>query len=132
VSLPLTELTSGLYRGTVVDEFGNLVKAVQLTTLTLTLYDRASGGIINSRDAQNVLAASGVTVAGVTMFDTLQTDPDGVTYNLRWDLAPEDNPILTDALATETHVALFQATWTGGRCNHTVNLPVRNLAKVTA
>lgn len=140
---PLVKKTSALYRCTLLDEFDVLVPASALTTLTLTLYDLqtylaglASGlsgvaalaaAIINGRNAQNVLNANNVTV-----YNTLQTGADGVSYNLAWDLQPADSPIVNAPLAVETHVALFQATWgTSGAFNHEVRLPVENVIGVS-
>lgn len=129
---PLTEDSSALYRATVLDQFGALVTATAVSALLLTLTDLRTGAAINGRNDQNVKGSSGVAVHGVTMYDTLQTDPDGVTYNLKWNLDPLDNPIETDTVRLETHIALFQFVWTGGALKHTVALPVRNLAQATA
>lgn len=111
------ELNSAIYRGTLVDETGTGFGGV--VSLTLTLYDKVSLDIINTRNAQNVLNANQVTL-------------DVATGALRWDLLPLDNPILNDALTREVHVALFVAKWSGvtKQLNHEITLNVTNLAKL--
>ena len=113
----LTERTSGRYTCQLVDETGAGISFVSLITLLLTLYDLATGTMINGRTAQNVLNDNNVTV-----------DASG---NLVWSIQPADNIIVTDALSLETHIALFQATWATGACDHEVSLPVRNVTRVT-
>jgi hypothetical protein len=118
-TFPLNEKTSSEITGQLQDETGAGVPAASLTSFTLTLYDLNTGQILNSRNAQNVLNANGVTV-----------DSNG---NVVWTLSPADNAIVTDALGVETHIALFQWTWAGGLkgANVEVAIPVRNLAKVS-
>lgn len=128
-SFSINEKTSGVYYATLVDESGALVGPTVLSALTLTLYDKVTGSIINSRNAQNVKNANNVTV-----FDTLQMAADGVTtFNLAWALQPLDGPIVTDSNAVETHIALFQATWAAGAkaLKFEVQLLVKNLWQVT-
>lgn len=100
-----------------VDEAGAGIPGGSLTTLTLTLYAASSSAIINSRNAQNVLNASGVTI-----------DASG---NLTFQMDPLDNQIVgTDP--TERHIALFQWTWSAGAKagKHEVLLTVVNLNQV--
>lgn len=119
MSEPFLEKTSGQMTGTLTDETGAVVPAASLTTLTLTLFDLASGTILNSRDAQNVLNTNNVTVSAL-----------GV---LVWTIQPADNAIVNDNLARETHRALFQWTWSAGAKSGKgyQDLVVENLAKVT-
>jgi hypothetical protein len=110
----LTQGTSAQYTAQLVDQTGAPVPSSALTTLTLTLYDAVTGTVINGRTAQNVLNANGVTV------DSLG--------NLVWTLTPADVPIITAALAIETHIAVWQATWgLASACTHEVSLPVRRV-----
>ncbi len=115
----LTEHTSAKYTAQLVDPtlYPAGVPAAALQTLVLTLYDLTTGTVINSRNAQNVLNTNNVTI-----------DASG---NLVWAIQGADNPIITATLAIETHIALFEAAWTGGACTHEVSLPVRNVARVT-
>ena len=114
----VAEQTTRRYTATIQDETGAAIPAASLTTLKLTLYDRATGAVINTRDDQNVLNANDVTVDG-----------NGL---LTWTMKPADNPILNDALAQEHHVALFEFTYASGakRGQHEVDFVVRNASKV--
>lgn len=133
MSAPCLEQTTVRMRGLLLDETGATVTTATLTAFTLTLFDLATGTILNSRNAQTVLGASGVSVNGVTLYDTLQTDPqDGVIYNLLWLVTPADNTIVDDAVKYETHRALFQWTWSAGtkKGKHYEDLKVENLQTV--
>lgn len=114
----IAEKTTVKLGGSVKDEGGNLLGSGALTTLTLTLYDKASGSIINNRSAQDVLNQNGVTVDGSGAFTFTMT--------------PADNPILNDTLEKEIHVALFQWTWAVGAKagKYEIYLTIKNLAKV--
>jgi hypothetical protein len=115
VLTPIPEGSSARYTATLLDELGAGVPAASLTTLTLTLYDDKTGAIINGRNAQNVLNANGVSV-----------DASG---NLVWAITPADTPIVTDTLQTETHYAVFKATWSSGAkgLSHAAPLTVTNM-----
>ncbi|HOG29223.1 MAG TPA: hypothetical protein PLT35_08075 [Vicinamibacterales bacterium] len=121
----MNERASGRYIGTLRDEAGTLLTAADLTAATLTLYDQASGTIVNSRSAQNVKNAN-----GVTLYDTLQTDvATGKTYNLLWLIEPADNAIVGTGPA-ERRVALFVFTCSATKeVPHEVTWIVRNLTK---
>jgi hypothetical protein len=114
----LTERTSAQYKAQLQDPTGAGVPASTLLTLALTLYDLATGTVINGRSQQNVLNANNVTV-----------DASG---NLVWAIQGADNSIVTASLAIETHIALFEASWATGECKHEVSLPVRNVNRVTS
>lgn len=117
----VAEKTSPLITCQIVDAAGAGLGPGSLASLTLTLYDRASGSIINSRSAQNVLNANQVTVDG--------------SGNLQFSMNPADNPILDDTLDVETHVALFEWTWSAGggtkAGKYEIYLLVKNLVKVS-
>lgn len=93
------EQTTVEYQFTLKDLAGVVIPAADLVTLTLTLYDVASGSIINSRDGQDVLNANNVTVSagGVVVYTML----------------PADNAIVGTpaANAAETHGVQFRWTW---------------------
>jgi hypothetical protein len=85
----------------------------------VTLKDVATGTVINSRNAQNVKNANGVTISALGA--------------LVWAMAPADNLIVGTQLIEE-HMALFVFTWGGGgvkACRHPVSIKVLNLAEVT-
>jgi hypothetical protein len=110
------ERCTAWYRATVQGD-GAALPASSLDTLTLTLYDRDTGTILNSRNAQDVLNKANVTVG-----------EDGA---LVWELQPADNVIVSDGKSLEAHVALFTWTWGSGKSGrHEVPILVENLAKV--
>ncbi len=109
------------YTSIVKDDVGVAIPAADLTTLTLTLYQKSDRTtIINSRDAQNILNANNVTV-----------DSSG---NLVWLMQPADNIVSDQDLDKESHIALFQYTWNSGvkRASHPVEIMVHRVVKVSA
>lgn len=117
---PISELSSSVYTATIKNTAGDPVPYTDLDTFTLTLYDTGTGEIINSRDDQNILNANQVTV-----------DSDGL---ITWNMLPEDNVIVNDVGANETHAAEFYAIWNGGASalSHQVVFTVINLRKLTS
>ena len=114
----VNEKVTALYTADVQDHEGNAIAGSSLTTLTLTVYDKSTGDIINSRNAQDVLNTNGVTVDG--------------SGNLTWIIDPDDNAIVTSTSKVEKHIALFQWTWDSGNKEgrQEVMLHVKNLTKV--
>jgi hypothetical protein len=119
----IIEKTSGRYAFTLVDEGGAIPT---LATLTLTLFNAevaepspATGNIINSRDAQNVLNLNNVTYSNTT-------------GECIWQIQVADTPIVDATKGSELHIARFDFTYGSpvrtGR--HEVGLRVRNLRKV--
>lgn len=119
ISSPLDEQSSALVTAEVTNEAGVAVPASALSTLTLTLYDRQTGTILNSRDGQDVLNTNGVTVDSAGLF--------------AWGLTPLDTIIIDVTKALETHVGLFTWTYDSGTKTgrHEIVHVVRNLTKVT-
>lgn len=78
---------------------GTQLTEANIVTLTLTLYDRATKAVINSRNAQDVKDANGGVLAS-----------DGT---LTMKLGPLDN-IITGHLDQEDHIARFTWTWSDG------------------
>lgn len=115
----VNELTSAVYRAQLVDEDEADLPLSAIVTITLTLYNFATGAIINSRNAQSVLNINGVTISS--------------SGALEWTLAPADNPILDSTLEVELHIALFRVTFgvAGvGNSKHEYPIAVVNLSKV--
>lgn len=114
----LNEAVTARYEAVLKDETGAPIPAASLTTLTLTLYRKTTGVIINGRDSQNILNANGVTI---DVFGTLV-----------WTLTPADNAVVTTPAASEIHVALFKWTYAAGNKagNHEIWLNVTDLGKV--
>lgn len=129
LTIELNEQASGGYWATILDEAGVLVPGNVLSTLTLTLYVVNADGsltIVNGRNKQNVLNQNDVTV-----FNTLQTRADGKTYNLFWQIRQGDTTLVTQALPTERHIALFEWSWPNNHFGkQEVLLAVLNLTEV--
>ena len=112
------EKSTALYQATLKDHTDTVIAASSLDTMTLTLYDVATGDIINSKNGTNVLNTNGVTISGAGA--------------LAWIMASADNTINTSTSVIEHHKALFQWTWGGGKAGkHEVDIFVENLTKVT-
>ena len=116
------ENSTAKYTALLKDESESAISLADLTTVTLTLYDKTKDSIINSRDGQNVLNANNVVI-----------ETGGV---LIWTMQPADNAIIADKLrsnAYEKHVALFEFTWNSGNKSgkHELEYEVRQLNKVT-
>jgi hypothetical protein len=111
---PQAERSSGVITATLNDETGAPVPLASMTALTLTLYDQATRGILNSRQNQNVLNANNVTMGAANGLVT-------------WAVQPADQACVSGK--DETHVALFVAKWAAGAKEHAweVRLVVDNL-----
>lgn len=92
----VNEGTSAQYTGQLVDETGSAISGNSLNSLKLTLYDKSTGTILNSRNKQNVLNGNNVTVNS--------------TGYLVWTLSAADNAIVANP-AGELHCALFEWEW---------------------
>lgn len=117
-----TENQSGIYTAKLLDESGNALGSSALTSLTLTLYDKVSTNIINSRTSQNILNANQVTL-----------DAYG---KLTWYWLPLDMILVDTTKLTETHIALFEAKWldTDSRLrqlNHEVIFVVNSISNLS-
>lgn len=120
LSFPIDEKTSGQYTAVLVGNDGvTPLPAATLITLVLTLYViKADGtdGIVNGRNAQNVLNANNVTLSAGGL--------------LTWVIQVLDTTLVED-IPFERHVALFEWTWAAGAGKREVILVVRNLHRVT-
>ena len=95
------ERSSGRYTCSIKDETEVAIPASSIATLTLTLYDVATGTILNARDAQDVLNANNVTI-----------DSNG---NLIWLVQPADHAVVSTRPNTiERHRGVFRYTWVDG------------------
>ena len=115
----IMEKTTVKITATVEDENGDGLAAGSLDTLTLTLYSLEDDAIINSRDAQDVLNANGVTLGG--------------GGNLVWTVTPADTIIVDTTLKAERHRAVFEWTYISGAKNgkHVIDMRIINLVKIT-
>ena len=118
----VVEGTTPEITATLVDVAGQPIPGAALTTLKLTFYQEYTQVIINTRNDQDVLQASGVTVAA-----------DGV---LLWKMSLLDMVILNDALETEPHIAHFSFSYLDGSDTKvgslTIRIPVTNILRDAA
>jgi len=106
-----TALVSGMQ---LQDENGSPVGSSSLTSITLTLYDKYTGEMLNNRNEQNILNANGVTI-----------DTDGF---ISWLMDPADNRIVNAEGRPEDHVALFEWSWASGTKKGNAELILQVLA----
>jgi hypothetical protein len=119
VTFAVVERTSSIYDFTLLDENQDPVPLSVLSSLTLTLYDRQTNTIINSRDAVSVLNVNGGTYANTSGAGTFK-------------FAPADHVIVGTG-SVETHIALFDAIWDGpGQTHWEVVIQVSNLNRLPA
>ena len=120
-TIAATEGVTEIVETTFKDAAGVPISGAELSSLTLTYYQEFTGEIINSRNAQDVLQAHGVTVSD--------------QGKLKWIQEAADVAILNDALAFEPHIALFMFGYTGEDGNpatgkKAIRILVANLSKV--
>jgi len=113
---PIPEESTAIVRAVVTDANGSPLTA--LDSLTVSLFDRLTGVVINGRNKQSLLNANG----GV--FDT-------VTSELTWTMAPKDNIIVEQRNEMEEHLAQIEFTYASGALGrYEIVLRVRNLARL--
>lgn len=81
---PIPEQSNAKYTAYLTDETDTVIPASDLGTMTLTLRDKATGTVINSRSAQNVLNANNVTVhasSGLVTWSIQSADVTPVNRN---------------------------------------------------
>ena len=90
--------TTAPFSATIKDDEGVAIPGDDLDTLTLTLYEYATGAVINNRNALDVLNANDGTVS-----------PGGVLAFL---LTADDNVAVAAAVGRrEAHVIMLDYTW---------------------
>ena len=115
----ILEQASGLFTGTLTANDGvTPIPAASLLTFTLTLYvikGDGTTGIVNGRNAQNVLNANNVTVNAAGL--------------VTWSIQVADTT-LVEALPFERHIALWEWTATGVTGKHETVMVVQALTEV--
>jgi hypothetical protein len=97
-----------------VDEAGAAIPDTSFSTLTMKLYDKRSGDVINSHTATDILAG---------------VDGNG---NLVRVFTPDDMQIVDDVRRQEVHIALLRWTYSGGgEGSHEMEFTVSNMSGVT-
>jgi hypothetical protein len=105
------------------DHQDSALAEADILTATLTLFDLGTfhttsspmGGIINNRNAQNVLNANDVTVS------------DGTSKLVTWTMQSADNPIVDSRKDVERHRATFVFTTSAGELRYMIEIEVKNL-----
>lgn len=124
------EGSSGYIRAQIVDSDGEPVLFDDLTAANLTLLDlmtyapeqSPAVGIINERDAQDILAAG---LSPAEMNDVVYEDDGYFT----WRVQAADNVIVTPRRQMERHRAEFHFEFPGGAFNYAIELDVENMRK---
>lgn len=113
----MNETTTGRYTATMYDETGTVIDGTAMSSLTLTLYDKRTYSIINSRNAQDVKGTNGVAVTNVG--------------GLTWTISKSDT-VMVGTGQTERHVAVFVGTWAAGAKQfvHEVEMDIINVKRV--
>ena len=114
------ERATARYDAVIKDEDGVAVPAAQIGALTLTLYNKKTGAIVNSRSDVDILNANGGAV-----------DSAG---NLSFLFTPADMAIVDSTQQSEVRVGLFEWTYGGGakEGRHEIEVTVKNLGRVPA
>jgi hypothetical protein len=101
------------------DESDVNITSAQVSALTLTLYDKKTGAVLNSRSAQSILNTNGGTLSSGGLLTLV--------------LAIADNALNAQAAASEQHVALIEYTWASGlkAGKKEITFTVVNQAKVS-
>jgi hypothetical protein len=122
---PLLEGTTGFYSFELTDAAGLAIDASQTETLTLTVFDVATGATVNGRNGQDALNTNDVTL--VTVLSPLVS-------TVTWAMQPADTVRLGLRREIEPHLAVFQWSWDSGaqRQAHKVQFGVEALRYVLA
>lgn len=93
--------------------------AGDLSTVTLTLYEKRSGTILNSRNGVSIFNNNGGAISSAGVLTLV--------------LSNADNALLSQAAKEEQHVALIRWTWLSGQRSgwKEISFPVVNQLKVT-
>jgi hypothetical protein len=95
---PVPERSNARYTGYLTDETDTVIALAGISTLTLTVRDKLTNAVINSRSAQNVLNTNGVTVHATSGLVT-------------WTLTALDTTPLNRNQPFASHIAEFACTW---------------------
>ena len=99
MTVPIEERGTFLYEWDLIDQNNRVVPLAMLETLTLTLYDKLTDDIINTREAQSILNVNDGTFNN--------SGHGSMTFGAA------DNVIVGDGVR-EIHIALFEAVWDTG------------------
>lgn len=121
VAFNVVEASSATYTADLVDQDESPIVLNDLTSITLTLRNKADQVIINGRDNQNILNANDVTITA--------------GGQLTWNIQSADNAIINYNIpdgTREIHEAVFEFTYNAGTQsgNHVIEIHVLQTAEV--
>lgn len=110
---PTPEASNAQYTAYLKDETGVAVALTDISALTLTLRDKTTRAIINSRTAQNVLNTNNVTVHATSGLVT-------------WSIQAADVTAVNANQPYVEHIAEFNVTWdTTKKSKHQVAIQIQ-------
>lgn len=110
---PFPEQTSIKYKASIVDEDNEIVTS--LDAVSVTIFEKKSGIILNDRKQQNILNVSGGSFSNTDGVFTLQLDPD-------------DNKMISKRENFEDHVVRFDYIYNGTKTGrHAIMIRLLNL-----
>lgn len=116
------QTSSATWTGYIKDASGAAIASADIDSMTMTLYDKSSGEVINDREDQSILDENDVTVHATSGLVT-------------WELQPEDNIIVSTTLEerkAEEHIALVIVTYdTSKKLIFEIPINVINVEKVS-
>jgi hypothetical protein len=123
----ILEKSSGVIFGKLVDRYGDLLLPSNVATMTLTIYEKASEVIVNSRTDYDLYNA-GAWRLGCS----LATSANKLGYNFELHLEPGDNAIVgaDNVNRKEIHVILIEGT-TGGSPSYTFKEEIEYTVKAS-
>jgi len=115
----INEGSTAAFFAVLKDPLGNLLPLSVVDSIALTLFDVASGAIVNGRNSQDIKNANDVTVNESAV--------------LHWQMQIEDTSILDGDAEYETHRGEFIVNYNSGsgRLVFDADFMIRNLTKYT-
>jgi hypothetical protein len=105
---PVPEHSTALLVATLLDERKTIIEQARLSSLTVTLFDLATGTIINGRSGTSILSDPLLHIYAV------ETEiVPGVFRSMDWELTPDDN-VLVGTSSQERHRLLLRFGWNAG------------------
>ncbi|MFA5376508.1 MAG: hypothetical protein WC455_12250 [Dehalococcoidia bacterium] len=125
----INEKESAVFSSTLYDDSGVVIPAAAINSFTVTLYDKATGNVINSRTAVDLYNAGAWTGSG-DMVATVHATTGACTITL----GSADNALYSATANGEYHILLIQLTTNATRpvtMKQKIEFYVENLTKVT-
>lgn len=121
----INEKNTSLFTTTLENADGDAIPKSDITAFAVTLFDKNSGDILNSRDAVDLYTKDWAGSSG--MVATVHATSGVCTITL----SGTDNAIKNTSGADEVHVLFIEITTTAATLKSEVEFMVMNLTKVT-